>query len=270
MVVLTALLALAVSHSPAAHADLPRNPLAAGWNDIFEGEFRQPYYHELDAYLRAERNQRIVYPNESETFTAFEMTSFNDVRVVIVGQDPYQTAEKEADGSEVPYGYGLAFSVRPNIRKTPGSLQNIFKKLNRDLNVPIPRNGNLDHWAAQGILMMNTTLTVERGVAGSHIGMPNRKTANWGIFTEAILRAIASRKQNVVFVLWGKPAQEKAKLLAQYPGRGHLILQGVHPSPLSPLATSQFVEGEKFFNEIDAKLAPHPIRWASPSSPTRN
>lgn len=186
------------------------------WKDLIRAEQNQPYFSHITEYLAKEKQQgKIIYPLESDRFNAFKYTDFNQVKVVILGQDPYH-GENQA--------HGLAFSVRPHI-KVPPSLKNIYKELSDDISgFQIPNHGYLVSWAKQGVLLLNTVLTVEQGKAHSHAKI------GWETFTDHIIAAINHHKKNVVFLLWGNHAQQKGVSID--PNK-HCILTSVHPSPLS-------------------------------------
>jgi uracil-DNA glycosylase len=204
----------------------------ASWKPVLETEFQQPYIQKLEAFLETEHAAHTVFPAAADVFNALEYTPFDRVRVLIVGQDPYH-----ADGQ----AHGLAFSVRPGV-KIPPSLVNIFKELEADLGVPRSKNGYLEPWARQGVLLLNTSLTVRAHEAGSHKGK------GWERLTDAIIRAVSSKTERVVFVLWGKPAQKKLELIDS---NRHVVIQSAHPSPLS--ASNGFF-GSRPFSQIDAAL----------------
>jgi uracil-DNA glycosylase len=189
-------------------------PLAPSWAGVLAAELRAPYFQELQAFLAQERQQHTVFPPTDEVFAAFEMTPFERVRVLIVGQDPYHD-EGQA--------HGLCFSVRPGVRP-PASLRNIFRELHDDLGCQIPSHGHLAAWARRGALLLNTVLTVRAHAAGSHRGR------GWEQFTDAVIRRLNERSHPVVFVLWGRPAQQKARWIDN---RRHALLTAAHPSPLS-------------------------------------
>lgn len=189
--------------------------LSQSWTQTLEPEFEADYMRELQGFLATEKNlNKIVYPPESDWFRALELTSFEDVKVVILGQDPYH-GEGQA--------HGLAFSVPLDV-KIPPSLFNIYKELKADLDISPPPNGNLEHWAKQGVLLLNAVLTVEAGKAGSHQGH------GWEKFTDAIIRKLDNQQRPLVFILWGKYAQDKAGYIDR---KRHLVLASAHPSPLS-------------------------------------
>jgi uracil-DNA glycosylase len=198
-------------------------------------------YDELSAFVAEERKKHAVFPPEEQVFHALARTPFEEVRVVILGQDPYH-GEGQA--------HGLAFSVPRGVGKPP-SLVNIHKELASDLGIEIPSHGNLDAWAEQGVLLLNTVLTVRAGEAGSHAGK------GWERFTDAVIEALVARKEPVVFVLWGAFAQKKAKLVRA----PHVVIKGVHPSPLS--AYRGFF-GSKVYSAINSALVDlgrAPIDW---------
>ena len=184
------------------------------WLEPLAPEFKKPYYAKLYKTIREEYSTRQIFPPADEIFTAFEMTPLSDVKVVIIGQDPYH-----GDGQ----AHGLCFSVKPDV-ETPPSLVNMYKELNSDLGCYIPNNGYLIKWAKQGVLMLNTVLTVRAHQANSHRGI------GWEEFTDAAIRILNEQDRPIVYLLWGKPAQMK-KVMLNNPK--HLILEAPHPSPLS-------------------------------------
>ncbi|MDF1629269.1 MAG: uracil-DNA glycosylase [Alcanivoracaceae bacterium] len=195
------------------HRDSVR--LEAGWKQALAGEFSSDYMMQLRAFLRAEKQQgKEIYPPGPLIFNAFEHTPFDQVKVVILGQDPYHGPGQ---------AHGLCFSVPDGVRPPP-SLVNIFKEIERDLAKPVSKNGNLEHWADQGVLLLNATLTVEKGLAGSH----QRK--GWEVFTDAVIDQLNRERDGIVFMLWGSYAQKKGALIDR---QRHLVLTAPHPSPLS-------------------------------------
>ncbi|MCD4735773.1 MAG: uracil-DNA glycosylase [Bacteroidales bacterium] len=184
------------------------------WKHILYNEFKSEYFIELKKFLISEKQKNIIYPPGSEIFAAFDLTPFNSVKVVILGQDPYH-GKNQANG--------LCFSVSDGIRKPP-SLQNIFKELHSDLRYPIPESGNLEKWAREGVLLINATLTVRAGNPGSH------QNRGWETFTDATIKAVSDHKENIVFILWGKFAQDKEILIDT---DKHKIIRSPHPSPFS-------------------------------------
>ncbi len=188
--------------------------LTGDWEKALSGEFKKPYYGKLYKTVVSEYNERVIYPSSNDIFNAFSFTPLEQVKVVIIGQDPYH-----GDGQ----AHGLCFSVKPSI-ETPPSLVNIYKELNEDLGCYIPNNGYLEKWARQGVLLLNTVLTVRAHQANSHRGI------GWEEFTDAAIRTLNEQDRPIVFLLWGKPAQMKKSLLNN---PKHLILEAPHPSPLS-------------------------------------
>lgn len=187
------------------------------WLPILEGEFKKPYYAELYSFIKKEYGERTIYPPSGDIFNAFHFTPYSKVKVVILGQDPYHNEHQ---------AHGLAFSVLPEIQPAaiPPSLKNIYKELQSDLGLYIPDNGYLKKWADQGVLLLNTVLTVRAHYAASHQGK------GWEKFTDAVIEALNRSDKPMVFMLWGRPAGEKEKMLDN---KNHLILKAPHPSPLS-------------------------------------
>lgn len=185
------------------------------WLKYIQDEFKKPYYRELYQFVRREYNTHVIYPPADDIFNAFHFTPLSKVKVLILGQDPYH-GEHQA--------HGLCFSVLPDQPEIPPSLQNIYKELQEDLGCYIPDNGYLKKWADQGVLMLNTVLTVRAHQAGSHQGK------GWEQFTDAIIQAVNAQDRPIVYLLWGKPAQSKIPMLTN---PKHLILKAPHPSPLS-------------------------------------
>ena len=188
--------------------------IAQDWKEILSEEFSKPYFKELVEFVRAEYAAGEVFPKGRDIFRAFDKCPFDKLKVVIIGQDPYHG---------VGQANGLCFSVGEGV-PFPPSLQNIFKEVNSDTGAPIPTSGNLDRWAEQGVLLLNAVLTVRAHQAASHAGR------GWEQFTDAVVRAIATRKQGVVYMLWGSYAQRKGAIADP---NNNLILKSVHPSPLS-------------------------------------
>lgn len=184
------------------------------WKKVLADEFQEEYFVTLTGQIREAYLARTVFPPHKLALNAFEHCHFNDVKVVILGQDPYH-----GDGQ----AHGLSFSVPEGVRSPP-SLQNIYKEIQSDIGTPIPESGNLERWADQGVLLLNSTLTVEQGNPGSHQGL------GWECFTDAVVQKISDEKEHVVFLLWGKHAQEKGKNID---AKKHLVLQAPHPSPFS-------------------------------------
>ena len=202
------------------------------WQEALRSEFNAEYFQQLQNFLTEDKKHHEIYPPESKIFSAFNFTPFDKVKVVIIGQDPYH-GEGQA--------HGLCFSVPDGI-KTPPSLRNIFKEIHSDLGIAPAKNGNLEKWAQQGILLLNATLTVRAGQAGSH------QKKGWGSFTDAIIRNLSNQRSGLVFLLWGSFAQKKAELIDS--GKHH-ILTAPHPSPLS--AHRGFF-GCKHFSQTNAIL----------------
>lgn len=228
-------------------SELMQIKIEAGWKKELANEFQQPYFQELREFLQAEKKSFTIYPKGAQIFRAFDSTPFNDVKVVIIGQDPYH-GEGQAEG--------LSFSVAPGI-KPPPSLVNIYKELQADIGFKIPNHGHLLHWARQGVLMLNAVLTVRANQPASH------RNKGWEKFTDAAIKAVSSHRENLVFLLWGKYAQEKEALID---ANKHLILKAAHPSPYS--AASGFF-GCKHFSKTNSFLQQHqqlPIDWQLPLS----
>lgn len=188
--------------------------IESSWKAVLQPEFEKGYFVELTEFVRNEYRSKKIFPPASLIFNAFDQCPFNNVKVVIIGQDPYH-----GDGQ----AHGLCFSVNDGV-DFPPSLINIFKEINRDLGKSIPKSGNLIRWAQQGVLLLNASLTVQAHMAGSHQGK------GWETFTDSVIRILAEKKENLVFLLWGSYAQQKGAVIN--PTR-HLILKSVHPSPLS-------------------------------------
>jgi uracil-DNA glycosylase len=213
------------------------------WKAHLIEEFNQAYFLELREFLVHEKNSHVVYPPGNKIFAAFDRTPFDRVKVVILGQDPYHGKGQ---------AHGLCFSV-PHGIKPPPSLVNIFKEIHNDLGLPIPDHGNLEAWADQGVLLLNATLTVRAGLAGSH------QNRGWESFTDAVIRKISGQRKGIVFILWGRYAQAKESLID---GSQHHILKAAHPSPFS--AHSGFFGCRHFSktNEILEREGLEPVDWA--------
>ncbi len=212
------------------------------WKNILADEFEKDYFKNLTAFVKSEYQNHTIYPPGKLIFSAFDHCTFDDLKVVIIGQDPYH-GNGQANG--------LCFSVSDGIKKPP-SLVNIFKEIKDDLEIPIPESGNLERWAKQGILLLNATLTVRANQAGSH------QKKGWEIFTDAVIKAISTKKEGIVFILWGAYAQRKGAVIE---ADKHCILQSAHPSPFS--AYNGFF-GNKHFsrtNQYLAKTGKTPIKW---------
>ncbi len=215
------------------------------WVPWMRQEFEKPYMQTLQFFLRQELEKgKKIFPKLDNIFNAFAFTSYGRVKVIILGQDPYH---------QIGQAHGLCFSV-PNGIPFPPSLQNIFKELVRDLQVPWPKTGSLEHWAKQGVLLLNSVLTVEEGQAASH------QQKGWEAFTDQIIERLSIQREQLIFVLWGSYAQKKARLIDS---KRHLILKAVHPSPLS--AHLGFL-GCGHFSQINnylEKNAKAPIKWSA-------
>lgn len=219
-------------------------PIPESWH-VLQGETEKPYYQQLQAFLATERASYTVFPPENQVFSALDLTAYDDANVLILGQDPYHDDNQ---------AHGLAFSVRPGITPPP-SLSNMFKELKSDVGFRVPNNGYLVPWATQGILLLNTALTVRAHEANSH------KNKGWERFTDAVIQALSAKTDQVIFVLWGGNAQKKLKLID---AERHVVIQSAHPSPLS--ARNGFF-GSRPFSRINAALAAAgkpPIDWQLP------
>lgn len=216
------------------------------WDKVLEGEFEKPYYLELRQFLKNEYETQVIYPDMYDIFNALKYTSYKDTKVLILGQDPYH-GENQA--------HGLAFSVKPGVR-IPPSLLNMYKELHVDLGCFIPNNGYLVPWAEQGVLLLNTALTVRAHQANSHKGK------GWEVFTDNIIKLLNLRDEPVIFVLWGNNARSKKKLIDT---NKHYIIESAHPSPLS--ASRGFFGSKPFSktNDILIKLGRTPINWQIPN-----
>lgn len=218
--------------------------ISESWSSHLASEFEQPYISELVNFLdEQEASGKVIYPARKNWFTAFAATAFDDVKVVILGQDPYHGAGQ---------AHGLSFSVQPG-QKIPPSLRNIYKELASDIDIEVPEHGCLTDWAKQGVLLLNTTMTVEEKKPASHQGQ------GWERFTDAVIRQLNDKREHLVFMLWGNFAQSKAELID---ADRHLILKAAHPSPFS--AHRGFL-GCQHFSRANAYLTEHgmsPIDWS--------
>lgn len=206
--------------------------IAEAWKELLEDEFEKPYFEDLVAFIKQEYQTQRVYPPGRQIFAAFDYCNWDKLKVVIIGQDPYHGAGQ---------ANGLCFSVAEGVR-IPPSLQNIFKELQNDIGKEIPKSGNLEDWAKQGVLMLNATLTVRANNAGSH------QNKGWEQFTDAVIKKISEQKENIVFLLWGAYAQKKGTVI----DRGkHLVLESAHPSPF---AAHRGFFGNKHFSQTNAYL----------------
>lgn len=217
--------------------------IEASWKSVLKAAFNQPTFEQAALHVKTEKSQgKIIYPPGSMIFNAFNHTPFDKVKVVILGQDPYHGPGQ---------AHGLCFSVQNGVAPPP-SLVNIFKELQDDIGIPVPNHGNLTRWADQGVFLINASLTVRAGEPMSHARI------GWAPFTDAVIKTISDQKEHVVFLLWGKFAQEKSVLINQ---AKHLILRAAHPSPLS--AHAGFM-GCKHFSKTNEYLVKHgidPIDW---------
>ena len=216
--------------------------IEAGWKAILQDEFDKPYFIKLTDFVRSEYQSKTIFPPASQIFNAFDQCRFDDTKVVIIGQDPYH---------DVNQAHGLCFSVNDGI-KIPPSLRNIYKEIELDLGQTPSKSGNLIHWAQQGVLLLNATLTVQAHQAGSH------QKKGWETFTDAVIKKLSDEKEHLVFLLWGAYAQKKGELIDH---NKHLILKSVHPSPLS---ASRGFFGNKHFsktNEFLIKQGLQAIKW---------
>ncbi|HWH15974.1 MAG TPA: uracil-DNA glycosylase [Candidatus Paceibacterota bacterium] len=217
--------------------------LEPSWKERLSGEFEKPYFKELAAFVREEYQNGTVYPHPKHIFRAFELTPFDDVKVVILGQDPYH-GPKQA--------IGLSFAVEDGMTLPP-SLRNIYKEIKSDLGKPVTATGDLTRWATQGVLLLNATLTVRASSPGSH------QKRGWEAFTDAAIAALSEGREHLVFILWGNYARSKASLIDH---TKHLVIESAHPSPFS--AHSGFF-GSKPFSRANTYLESHgttPIEWS--------
>jgi uracil-DNA glycosylase len=212
------------------------------WNNLLEDEFKKDYYLKLREFLTTEYKTRLIYPNMHDIFNALHFTDYEDVKVVILGQDPYHGPNQ---------AHGLSFSVKPGVTAPP-SLMNIYKELKSDLCCYIPNNGYLKKWTDQGVLLLNTVLTVRAGEANSHKGM------GWERFTDRVISLLNEREDPIVFILWGSNAQSKTKIINN---PKHYIIKSVHPSPLSAhrgfFGSRPFSSANNFLTSMGKK----PIDW---------
>ena len=217
--------------------------MESGWKAQLKDEFSKPYFAQIKQFLRQEKqNGKVIYPPGPEIFNAFNLTPFDKVRVVILGQDPYHGPHQ---------AMGLCFSVSQRVR-IPASLQNIYKELHADIGCPVPPHGDLSTWASQGVFMLNAILTVEKGKAGSH------SKIGWQLFTDAVIKKISDQRSGVVFLLWGNFARSKKVLIDE---RKHTILEAAHPSPLARNAFSGCRHFSKT-NHILTQQGHEPVNWS--------
>lgn len=215
------------------------------WNPLLRDQFELPYWRQLQEFVQQERAQHTVYPPHDDVFAALHLTAYADVKVLILGQDPYHGPGQ---------AHGLCFSVRPDV-DVPPSLLNIHKELSDDIGCPVPGHGNLEHWARQGVLLLNTTLTVRARQAASH----QRK--GWETFTDRVIEVVNAKPERVVFVLWGGAARKKKALVDR---ERHVVIESPHPSPLS--AHKGFFGTKPFSrtNEALVSTGREPIDWCIP------
>ena len=208
------------------------------WAPLLEGEFEKPYYQQLKRVLREEYQTKVIYPDQDDIFNALHFTAYKDTKVVIIGQDPYHG---------VGQAHGLSFSVQPGV-KVPPSLQNIYKELQTDLGCSIPNHGYLMEWTKQGVLLLNAVLTVQAGIPNSH------KSLGWERFTDKVIETLDQRETPVVFILWGRFAQQKQQLITS---SKHLIIKSPHPSPFSArkgfFGSRPFSQTNAFLRKIGSK-----------------
>jgi uracil-DNA glycosylase len=220
--------------------------MMSSWESELKSQYESPYMRELQSFLKAERAKgKVIYPMESEVFNAFIYTPLDKVKVVILGQDPYHGAGQ---------AHGLAFSVKKGVA-IPPSLRNIYKELQNDLGIIPPQHGYLESWARQGVLLLNNVLTVEEGKAASH------HNKGWEQFTDSVIDVLNQKKEHLVFILWGSPAQKKAR---KVDGSRHHLITSVHPSPLS--AHRGFFGTKPFSKTNDYLVSQNisPIDWTLP------
>jgi len=215
------------------------------WNPVLRSEFVKPYWSELQRFVAEERARHEVFPGHDEVFAALHLTPYEEVKVLILGQDPYHGPGQ---------AHGLCFSVRPGV-PAPPSLVNIFRELEADLGIPPPDHGCLDAWARQGVLLLNATLTVRARQAASHQGK------GWETFTDEVIRAVNAKPERVVFILWGASARKKRSLVDQ---TRHVVIESPHPSPLS--AHNGFFGSRPFSraNQALAEAGREPVDWRLP------
>lgn len=213
------------------------------WKQVLKEEFEKPYFQKLMDFITMEYNENQCFPPKDQIFEAFNHTPFHNVKVVIIGQDPYHGRGQ---------AHGLCFSVQESVA-IPPSLRNIFREINEDIGTQIPSTGNLTHWANQGVLLLNATMTVREQQAGSH------QNKGWEKFTDAVIDKLSSEREGLVFMLWGGPAKKKGR---KVDASNHLILESGHPSPLA--ANRGYWFGNKHFSSANAylkKTGIQPIEW---------
>lgn len=220
--------------------------LEKSWHNALKEEIQKPYIRKLKKFLEEEKEAgRTIFPPEEEVFNAFRQTPYSQVKVVLMGQDPYHGPDQAE---------GLCFSVKKGITPPP-SLKNIYKEMEQDLGIPPATHGSLMNWAQQGVLMLNATLTVRRGEPKSHFGQ------GWELFTDAVIQKLCERKDPLVFILWGRSAKDKCETILNTMDHPHAILTAAHPSPYS---ATQFFGCRHFSktNELLKKWGKHPIDWS--------
>jgi uracil-DNA glycosylase len=230
---------MSLSPSPLDEFTLPES-----WQGVLAGETEKPYFRQLAEFVAGERAANQVFPPSGEVFSALEATPYGQVKVLLLGQDPYHDDNQ---------AHGMCFSVKRGVR-VPPSLRNVYKELLADLGVPSPQHGNLQAWADQGVLLLNAVLTVRAHEANSH------KSKGWETFTDAVIRAVNEQPDPVVFVLWGGYAKKKLPLIDT---SRHVVVQGAHPSPLS----AKLFLGSRPFSQVDKALADlgrDPVDWRLP------
>lgn len=211
---------------------MPKEIFHNDWQEVVGEEFDKPYYRKLREFLKEQYANETVYPVKENIWTAFEHTPYKDVKVVILGQDPYHGPNQ---------AHGLSFSVLPGV-PLPPSLRNMIKELKEDVGCDLPKDGTLTKWADQGVMMLNTVLTVRKGEANSH------RNQGWETFTDAVIQKLSDREKPVIFVLWGKPAQQKKRLIDL---ERHSVIEAPHPSPLS---ASRGFFGSKPYSKVNSLL----------------
>ena len=224
--------------------------IESSWKEVLKTEFNKPYFQQIVQHIKTERSQKkTIYPAGQDIFNAFNTTPFDKVKVVIIGQDPYHGPGQ---------AHGLCFSVKEGIAPPP-SLINIYKELQDDIGIAIPNHGNLTHWAEQGVFLLNASLTVRAGEPMSH------SKIGWAAFTDTVIRTLSERRENLVFILWGKFAQEKRILIDE---SKHLVLRSAHPSPLSAHAGFFGCRHFSKANEYLVSKGIDPIDWSLPANPS--
>lgn len=213
------------------------------WDELLKDEFQKDYYKKLHNFLKEEYSTKRIYPSMYDIFNALRYTAYEDVKVVIIGQDPYHGQGQ---------AHGLCFSVKKGVTPPP-SLKNIFKEINAELGLPIPNHGELTKWAEQGILLLNTVLTVREGTPNSH------KNKGWEKFTDRIIELLNEREKPIIFLLWGANAKQKGRLITN---KNHIILESVHPSPLSAFGGFFGCGHFKKTNDILKSLGQKEIDWS--------